>query len=249
LQPAWACVGKIALTADSTSHAIAVELTQRQPKTRVIAMGRPEDRKTVESGRTTERHVTTSCIQIPARSCIPLFQIYPRDVKIATMTVRLAKNRRCRLTTLACLAALVASTPGCDPRGGEVATPGFVPSWAEARHALELSLSTWRDTPSPLPESFDIRAVQFVDQRRKPNQRLLSFQILGQTEIENARQFTVRLNLDGEESPQLVKYNVLGREPVWVFRLENYEMTSHWEHQMDAPAATPKSDGQPAKTK
>jgi hypothetical protein len=38
-------VGKIALTADSTSHAIAVELTQRQPKTRVIAMGRPEDRK------------------------------------------------------------------------------------------------------------------------------------------------------------------------------------------------------------
>jgi hypothetical protein len=152
---------------------------------------------------------------------------------------------------LACWAALVASTLGCDWRGGEAATPGFLPSWAEARHALESSLSTWRDTPSPLPVSFDIPAVQFVDQRRGPNQRLLSFQILGQTEIENARQFTVRLNLEGEDSPQLVKYNVLGRQPVWVFRLENYEMTSHWEHRMDppepAPAVTPKTDGQPAK--
>jgi hypothetical protein len=154
---------------------------------------------------------------------------------------------------LACWAALVASTLGCDWRGGEAATPGFLPSWAEARHALESSLSTWRDTPSPLPVSFDIPAVQFVDQQRNPKQRLLSFQILAQTEIENARQFTVRLNLAGDESPQLVKYNVLGRDPVWVFRLENYEMTAHWEHRMDPPdpapptAIAPKTDGQPAK--
>ena len=83
---------------------------------------------------------------------------------------------------------------------------------------------TWRDTPSPHPYPWTFRGVQFVDQKRKPDQRLSSFQILGQTEIENARQFTVRLNLDGEESPQLVKYNVLGRNPVWVFRLDDYEM-------------------------
>jgi hypothetical protein len=152
------------------------------------------------------------------------------------------------MTMLACWAALVASTPGCGWRGGETATPGFVPSWAEARHALELSLSTWRDATSPLPVSFDIPAVQFVDQLRKPNQRLLSFQILRQTEIENARQFTVKLNLEGDETPQLVKYNVLGRQPVWVFRLENYEMTAHWEHNMDLPVNVPaeptRADGQ-----
>jgi hypothetical protein len=152
------------------------------------------------------------------------------------------------MTMLACWAALVASTPGCGWRGGETATPGFVPSWAEARHALELSLSTWRDATSPLPVSFDIPAVQFVDQLRKPNQRLLSFQILRQTEIENARQFTVKLNLEGDETPQLVKYNVLGRQPVWVFRLENYEMTAHWEHFMDLPVNVPaeptRADGQ-----
>jgi hypothetical protein len=168
------------------------------------------------------------------------------------MTVRLAKDECCSVTTLACWAALVACIPGCDRHGGEPATLGFVPSWVEARHALESSLSTWRDTPAPLPESFDIPAVQFVDKRRKPNQRLLSFQILGQTDLEYVRQFTVRLNVEGEESPQLVRYNVLARDPVWVYRLEDYEMMSHWEHDMDppapAPAVTPKTDGQPAKT-
>ncbi len=89
------------------------------------------------------------------------------------------------------------------------------------------------------PASLDIPGVQFVDQRRKPNQRLMSFLVLGQTDIENARQFTVRLNLEGEDLPQLVKYNILGRDPVWVFRLDDYEMFAHWEHDMDAPAPGP----------
>ena len=69
---------------------------------------------------------------------------------------------------------------------------------------------------------------------RNPTQRLSSFQILAQTDIENARQFTVRLNLRGEQSPELVKYNVIGRNPVWVFRLDDYETFAHWEHDMSA---------------
>jgi hypothetical protein len=162
------------------------------------------------------------------------------------MCVRIAKKHGFGQATLACWIALVASTLGCERRNGDTATPGFMPSWAEARQSLESSLSAWRDARSPVPTSLDIAGVQFVDNKRKPNQRLLSFQILGQTDIENARQFTVRLNLEGEESPQLVKYNVLGREPVWVFRLEDYEMFAHWEHNMDPPAPeiseNPKND-------
>jgi hypothetical protein len=167
------------------------------------------------------------------------------------MGVRIAQEHRCWQTTLACWIALVASTLGCERRNGDTATPGFIPSWDEARQSLESVLSTWRDAPSPLPTSFDTSAVRFVDKRRKPNQRLLTFQVLGQTNIENARQFTVRLNLEGEESPQLVKYNILGREPVWVFRLEDYEMFSHWEHDMDRPAPATsekaKNDDRPVK--
>jgi hypothetical protein len=169
------------------------------------------------------------------------------------MSVRINKAGLRGLRTWACCATLLATIAGCERRGGEAATPSFVPSWAEARQAVEASLSAWRDAPSPAPLSFDIPAVQFVDKQRKLDQRLVSFQILAQTDIENARQFTIRLNLEGEESPLLVKYNVVGRDPVWVFRLDDYEMMAHWQHDMNPPAAgpveKPKLDEQRGKVK
>jgi hypothetical protein len=120
-----------------------------------------------------------------------------------------------------------------------------MPGWEEARSSMVTVLSAWRDAPSPLPASFDTPSVMFIDKRRRPNQRLAAFEILGQTDVENARQFTVRLELEGEESPQLVKYNIVGREPVWVFRLEDYEMFSHWEHDMDEPDQAPAAKNTP----
>jgi hypothetical protein len=147
------------------------------------------------------------------------------------MSPRIANMRRGRLVSVARWAALLANMAGC----GQSNHDRFLPDRGEARQALQSALSAWHDAPSPLPRSFDTRAVVFVDKQRKPNQRLLSFQILGQADIENARQFTVRLNLEGEESPRLVEYNILGRDPVWVFRLEDYEMFSHWEHDMAEP--------------
>ena len=147
------------------------------------------------------------------------------------------------MTTWTFCATLLAIFAGCQRGDGEAAKPAFVPGWDEARQSLEASLSAWQDAPIPSPTSLKIRGVQFVDQKRKPDQRLLSFKVLGQTDIENARQFTVRLNLEGEEGPHLVKYNVLGRDPVWVFRLDDYEMVSHWEHDMTKPE--PRSSEQP----
>ena len=165
------------------------------------------------------------------------------------MSVRITRTVRRQLTRWACCAVLLVNITGCERGDGEAATPAFVPSWSEARQALESVLTAWRDAPSPSGASFDIRGVQFVDKQRKPDQRLLSFQILGQADSESARQFTVRLNLEGDESPQLVKYNVLGRQPVWIFRLEDYEMFAHWEHAMTQPAASdqPTPAEQPAR--
>jgi hypothetical protein len=143
------------------------------------------------------------------------------------------------LVVLALSGALSAGLVRWQWRDDSVKTPGWMPGWDEARQSLESALTAWRDVPAaaPLPESFNTQAVKFIDKRRKPNQRLRAFEILSQTEVENARQFTVRLNIEGEEAPQLVKYNIVGRLPVWVFRLEDYEMFSHWEHDMDEPAS------------
>ena len=144
------------------------------------------------------------------------------------------------LIVLAFSSALVVVAMRWQWRDDSPQTPGWMPGWDEARQSLESALTAWRDAPAaaPLPASFDTQAVNFVDKRRKPNQRLRAFQILSQTEVENARQFTVRLDLEGEETPQLVKYNIVGRLPVWVFRLEDYEMFSHWEHDMDEPTTS-----------
>jgi hypothetical protein len=155
------------------------------------------------------------------------------------MIVAFARNGSRRLGFLACCVAIAVGGPGCEAQNQARPTPRFTTNWEEARQSLDAALSAWRDAPAsaPLPASFSTPSVQFIDRERRPGQRLVSFQILAQSDYENARQFTVRLNLVGEESPQLVKYNILGSKPVWIFRLEDYEKFSHWEHDMTEPAA------------
>jgi hypothetical protein len=130
---------------------------------------------------------------------------------------------------------------GCRTKSDGADAPAFLPGWDEARQALTSALSAWRDAPSPLPVSFDSAGVKFVDKQRGRDQRLLSYEILGQSAVENARQFTVRLRLDGDDLPQLVRYIVLGRNPNWVFRLEDYESIAHWQMDMTQPEAQPRS--------
>lgn len=115
----------------------------------------------------------------------------------------------------------------------------YVPGPSEARAALAAGLDDWRETDPPYPPSRELKGVVFADKQRQPDDRLSSFAIVGESEVENARQFTVRLQIAGQDAPRLVRYNVLGRDPIWVFRLEDYEMISHWEHPMPDDAAGP----------
>jgi hypothetical protein len=147
------------------------------------------------------------------------------------------------LGALALLAMVAVVAAGCDRWDHSPAEPGYLPDWTEARLALESALTAWRDARSPLPASFDSDSVKFVDKRRRPDQRLESFAILGRSDIEYVRQFTVRLRLQPAESSELVRYNVLGRNPVWVFRLEDYETICRWEHPMDDPSGAPGGEG------
>ena len=128
---------------------------------------------------------------------------------------------------------------GCGLRDRRPSEPSYLPDPAAARRAVEAALEAWRnaDPSAPTP---DPPGVKFVDQHRKPGRRLLQFQVLGEVAVENARQFTARLELDGEPEPVLVRYIVFGIRPTWVFRLEDYELISHWEHKMDEPEAAPR---------
>jgi hypothetical protein len=136
-------------------------------------------------------------------------------------------------------ALLWACAAGCDRSPDSTKPPRYLPGWPEARSALNTALTDWRESSPPFPPSRELPGVVLADKHRSPDARLRSFTILGETDVENLRQFTVRLQFEGEDVPQLVRYNVLGRDPVWVFRLEDYEMISHWEHPMNDEEASP----------
>jgi hypothetical protein len=142
------------------------------------------------------------------------------------------------LRRLACgwIIILVAEALGCSVGGSAERHQPFVPDSADARAGLEKALKVWQNSAVPLPGSFGGDGFRFVDLQRTPEQRLLSFQVVGETKLETARQFTVRLSLSAGDEPLLVRYNVFGRDPTWVYRLEDLEMLMHWEHKMDTPS-------------
>jgi hypothetical protein len=44
--------------------------------------------------------------------------------------------------------------------------------------------------------------------------------------------FTVKLTLEDPATELKARYVVVGIDPVWVFRQEDYDMLSHWDHPM-----------------
>ncbi len=91
----------------------------------------------------------------------------------------------------------------------------------------------------------------FVDQQRRPGRRLLTFSVLGDSEVEGCRRFLVRLSLAEPDESILVAYDVFGQDPTWVYRREDLEMIMHWEHPMsaDPPSAAPPNAEDTPKTR
>ena len=70
--------------------------------------------------------------------------------------------------------------------------------------------------------------------RRKPGQRLDQFKILGETPGQSGRTIAVKLELANPTENVKTEYIVVGIDPLWVFRREDFEMFIHWEHDMPA---------------
>jgi hypothetical protein len=92
-------------------------------------------------------------------------------------------------------------------------------AWAGGRPAGML------DTTAP--------RVQVIDSFRKPSQKLAGFEVLAETASPRARTFSLRLRLAEPDERPLVRYLVVGIDPVLVFREEDYELLTHFEHKMD----------------
>jgi hypothetical protein len=112
----------------------------------------------------------------------------------------------------------------------------FLPAEPKARQALEAALQAWRQgAPHGAVPGTAEPTVQFVDSRRPPGQQLKSFVVLGAAPGDGPRVFTVALKLAQPAAEVKVRYVVLGLDPLWVIRHEDFEMLAHWEHPMKQP--------------
>lgn len=132
---------------------------------------------------------------------------------------------------LVAVAALTVGVGGC--RGRPAGFEQYVPAPGPAREAVRAVLDAWRDGRPPEEGVGPRRDVHVVDKQRRPGQKLAGYDLLGEVAADKARGFAVRLTLENPDERPVVRFLVVGIEPLWVFRQEDFEMISHWMHPMD----------------
>jgi hypothetical protein len=118
---------------------------------------------------------------------------------------------------------------GCAPP-----TERFIPSEERAREALDSALETWRQGKAEGNFRLDAAsgAVQVADSFRRSGQSLSGYEVLGKTPADGPHRFVVQLLLDHPAEQKTVRYVVVGVDPLWVIREEDYEMMERWQMYM-----------------
>jgi hypothetical protein len=115
----------------------------------------------------------------------------------------------------------------------------FVPPEDAARAALDASLKQWAagDTGQTIPGLTP--GVMISDGLRTPGRTLAKYAILGPVPADAPRCFAVNLTLGNPAAELRERYVVVGRDPVWVIRYDDYEMLTHWHHPMTTDNKSP----------
>ena len=108
----------------------------------------------------------------------------------------------------------------------------FVPATELARAALEAVLVDWQ--AGLAVGRIDRLSVKIepIDNQRKKGQELARFEILGEVPHAGVRCFAVRLRYHNTAVDDRVRYVVLGIDPLFVYRQEDFDLLNHWDHMM-----------------
>jgi hypothetical protein len=106
----------------------------------------------------------------------------------------------------------------------------YKPTSSEARSSLEAALTAWRDG-KPYGPIASTPPIQVGDTAWQAGQQVESFEI-GDVEDngDGTKQFTVKLKMKKPASEQSVRYVIHGRDPVWVYREEDYKRMANMEN-------------------
>jgi hypothetical protein len=113
--------------------------------------------------------------------------------------------------------------------GAGCAKPGYdqyVPATSAARQALEAGLNHWQGGNRPGRVAAGPPAVTVVDSKWQAGDQLAGFEVLEEQQGEDACWFKVRLKLKKPAGEQVVRYAVLGKDPLWVYREEDFKKVS-----------------------
>ncbi len=108
---------------------------------------------------------------------------------------------------------------GCGPGG----SARYIPTEQTSRQALEAALTAWQNGRQPGPVADGPPSIQAVDSRWQAGQKLSKFEIVGEEPGDGPTFFSVKLTLKGQAREQVVRYVVVGRNPLWVYREDDYK--------------------------
>jgi hypothetical protein len=143
---------------------------------------------------------------------------------------------RRKILGLLATAALATGCHGADRGPADFNAPELGP----ARAALVASLDAWKAGRRESGVLIGAApAIGIVDSLRT-DRPLLGYEVVGPLlAVAKGRPFAVRLELDSPREAVDVRYVVMGRDPLWVFRHDDLDLMLHWEHKMSGePAAT-----------
>ena len=141
---------------------------------------------------------------------------------------------RSRLQVLLTVTMLGWFLSGCQDRATD-----FTPSRERAETALTQAMAAWQagQPTGELPNSKPV--IHVTDNHLQRQRGLEKYRILGETVARSGRTFIVELTLKSPEEKVKTEYIVVGVDPLWVFRREDYDLLMHWDHRMPKlPAET-----------
>jgi hypothetical protein len=118
-----------------------------------------------------------------------------------------------------------------------------MPPAAVAREAVTAALEGWRRDKPPDRVDNGSRTVEIADTHRREGQTLADFDVLGELAPDSGRRFAVRLQLENPSQVEKAQFVVVGINPLWVFRQEDFDMIAHWDHPMPEAGGVESSEG------
>ena len=128
------------------------------------------------------------------------------------------------------LAALLTASSGCESD-----TARYAPTMDVARKSLEAALTAWREGRPIGALEGDTPPVRVVDSSWRSGEKIETFQVLGEGDADGRKEFTVRLTMKEPRGAKEARYVVHGRDPIWVYRGEDFARAMDMDHQPEPP--------------